>query len=138
MAKTSPEQHGHEDYIAKEDQIPSADTVHLIEFTTIPWESRATGVRLKQVQRGDQRIRLIEFSEEFVETDWCRTGHVGFVIDGKLEIDFGSHIVELSAGDGLFIPPGECSKHKAHVPRGKATLFVVEQLKRDEDAGPGA
>ena len=114
--------------IANQDQMPSADVVPLIEFSTMQWESPATGVRVKQVQRGDRRIRLIEFSEDFEEADWCRTGHVGFVIDGTLEIDFGSHIVTLSAGDGLFIPPGECSKHKACVRHGKATLFVVEQL----------
>jgi hypothetical protein len=124
--------------VANERHMPSANAAYPIEFTSMPWETPAPGVRVKQVLRGDRRIRLIEFSEEFVEADWCRAGHVGFVIDGKLEIDFGSRIVELIAGDGLFIPPGETSKHKARVPRGKATLFVVEQLDRVEGAGPDA
>ncbi|MDA0285591.1 MAG: hypothetical protein O3B13_16740 [Planctomycetota bacterium] len=113
--------------VPNQDNMPSSNAVLLINFSAMPWESPATGVRVKQVDRGNQRIRLIEFSENFVETDWCRTGHIGYVIDGKLEIDFGSHIVELSAGDGLFISPGESSKHKARVPRGKATLYVIEQ-----------
>ena len=103
------------------------DAGGLIEFTAMQWESPAAGIRVKDVLIGDHRIRLIEFSEEFVETDWCRTGHIGFVIDGELEIDFDGRIVCLTAGDGLFIPPGEPSKHKAVAPNGKATLFVVEK-----------
>lgn len=98
----------------------------VIEFAAMPWESPARGVRVKQVIRGIQRIRLVEFSEDFTEADWCTKGHIGFVIDGDLEVDFDGRVVELTSGDGLFIPPGDSSKHKARVPHGKATLFVVE------------
>ena len=102
------------------------NTDSLIEFASLEWASPAQGVRVKEAIRGEHRIRLIEFAEEFEETDWCKKDHIAFVIDGELEIEFDGRIVRLKAGDGLFIPPGESSKHKARVPRGKATLFVVE------------
>lgn len=104
----------------------NASTEALIEFAAMPWESPARGVCVKQVLRGNQRIRLIEFSEDFTEADWCIKGHIGFVIEGSLEIAFDGWVVKLNPGDGLFIPPGEATKHKARVRRGKATLFIVE------------
>lgn len=99
---------------------------NVIEFADMPWETAAPGLRTKHVVRGNQCIRLIEFSDEFTETDWCRKGHIGFVVDGQLEIDINGQVVKFNGGDGLFIPPGESSQHKARVPRGKAILFVVE------------
>jgi quercetin dioxygenase-like cupin family protein len=108
------------------DNKTNANDEVVIDFAAMPWESPARGVRVKQVLRGIHRIRLVEFSEDFTEADWCIKGHIGFVIDGSLEVDFDGRIVELHPGNGLFIPPGEASKHKACVRRGKATLFVVE------------
>ena len=83
--------------------------------------------RVKQLCRGDHCIRLIEFSDNFVEVDWCVSGHVGYVVEGTLEIDYCGRVVRYRAGDGLCIPSGELTKHKANVPCGKAILFVVEQ-----------
>ena len=98
----------------------------LIDFVAIPWESPAVGVSVKQTLRGKHRIRLVEFTEEFIESDWCRKGHIAYVVNGTLEIDFGTRRVTFTAGDGLFIPPEESSKHKVRVPNGAATLFIVE------------
>ena len=100
----------------------------VIEFAEAPWESPAPGLRVKEVCRGNQRLRLIEFREGFTETDWCRTGHMGYVIEGTLEIDVGGRVFQAEAGDGLFIPSGESARHKARVRRGKATLFVVDAV----------
>ena len=84
-------------------------------------------MRVKQAVRGNHHIRLVEFSEDFVEADWCRKGHIAYVVHGTIEIDFGTRVVTVNAGDGLFIPPGESSKHKARVPNGTATLFIVDK-----------
>ena len=105
--------------------MPESD--YRIEFAQLDWTSTAPGSRVKELVRGDCRVRLVEMDEQFEEADWCRNGHVGWVIDGELEIEFDDRTLALKAGDGLIIPPGESSKHKARVPQGKATLFLVEQ-----------
>ena len=110
----------------REDQVVNEDG-YLVDFATIPWESPAVGVKVKQATRGNHHIRLVKFSEDFVETDWCRKGHFAFVVRGTIEIDFGTRVFTFKAGDGLFIPPDESSKHKARVPNGTATLFIVEK-----------
>ncbi len=117
----------HETNAELQPPIPGAPAECLIELASLRWQSPATGLRVKEVCRGSQRLRLIEFSEAFVEADWCRAGHIGYVIDGTLEIDFNGKPVRFHAGDGLWIPEGEHSQHKANVPKGKVILFVVEQ-----------
>ena len=111
----------------REDQVVSEEDDYLVDFATIPWAFPEVGVRVKQVVRGNYRVRLVEFSEDFVEADWCRKGHIAFVVRGTIEIDFGTRVFTFKAGDGLFIPPDESSKHKARVPNGTATLFIVEK-----------
>ena len=110
----------------KADHAPSEEDRNLVDFAAIPWESPTVGVSVKQTLRGTHRIRLVEFTEEFIESDWCRKGHIAYVVNGTLEIDFGTRLVTFKAGDGLYIPPAESSKHKARVPHGTATLFIVE------------
>ena len=60
----------------------------LINNSSIPWDTPAEGVRVKVIERGNKQLRLIEFSKDFVERDWCVSGHIGYVLDGQLNIDF--------------------------------------------------
>jgi len=93
------------------------------------WESPAPGVRYKAYIRGNQKIRLVEFSEEFTEADWCTKEHVGYVLEGKISINFNGKIIDFKAGDGLFIPEGEENKHKGKVAKGeKALLLLFEKI----------
>lgn len=39
----------------------------LIDFENVKWESPSPGVRYKVFISGNQRLRLVEFSEEFEE-----------------------------------------------------------------------
>jgi len=52
---------------------------HLIGFDKLPWNESAAGLRYKAFISGDQQIRLVEFSEGFIEPDWCRKGHSGYI-----------------------------------------------------------
>jgi quercetin dioxygenase-like cupin family protein len=69
---------------------------------------------------------MVEFSSEFVEPDWCEKGHIGFVLDGTLEVSFKTHAVVYPAGSGLFIPPG--SAHKARSLTTTVHLVLVEDV----------
>lgn len=110
----------------KEHKDETPNTKNAIYFNELDWTTPAPGVRAKEAILGGERLRLVEFSEDFEEADWCRKGHIAYVIDGKIEIEFEGSIVQLKAGDGLFVPSGESSKHRARVPHGSATLFIIE------------
>lgn len=96
---------------------------YLIDFKNMRWESPAPGVRYKSFIRGTQKIRLVEFTEEFRENDWCTKGHVGYILEGSIAIDFNGKLIRYSAGDGIFIEEG--SKHKAKVDKGEKALIVL-------------
>ncbi len=96
-------------------------------FHDIPWESPIPGARLKEYEYDGKRIRLVEFTKELVEPDWCKKGHIGYVLTGEMEINFNGKIVSYEAGDGIFIPSGENHKHMAKVHSGTVQLVLIEE-----------
>ncbi len=98
-----------------------------IDFDSIPWETPAAGVRCKAVEKAGRRLRLVEFTNEFVEPDWCCNGHIGMILEGQMEIDFDEQAIIFGPGDGVFIPPGEEHKHKGRVLGDVVRAILVEE-----------
>jgi quercetin dioxygenase-like cupin family protein len=101
-----------------------------ILFDQIEWQSPQPGVRFKVACDGAKQVRLVEFTPEFVEQEWCQQGHVGLVLSGELEIDFSGHVVRFSEGSALLIPAGGRHAHKARVLTPLVRLFLVEESPR--------
>ena len=97
-----------------------------VMFQELSWEEPGAGVRFKAFTRDGKRIRLVEFTKEFIEQEWCEKGHIGYVLEGTLEVSFPQGKVRFSEGDGVFILGGELEKHKASVIGEKVTLILVE------------
>lgn len=95
-----------------------------IDFETMPWQTPAAGIRFKAYEHNGRRLRLAEFTREFVEADWCSKGHIGYVLEGQMEIDLDGTVSVFGPGDGLFIRPGD--KHKAKVTTDVAKVILVE------------
>ena len=99
-----------------------------IDFAALAWDQPAPGMRSKAIVRDGRKLRLVEFSPDFVESDWCTKEHIGFVLEGELQISFGDGRQEsFAAGDGIFIREGEPEKHKARVLGSLVTLILVER-----------
>ena len=98
-----------------------------IDFGSMEWEVAAIGVRFKAYEQGGRKLRLVEFGKEFVEADWCANGHIGCILEGKMEIDFNGKKELFGPGDGVFIPAGEEHKHKARVLTDKVKAILVEE-----------
>jgi ethanolamine utilization protein EutQ (cupin superfamily) len=99
---------------------------HRIDFESMDWVEPGGGVRVKVSEQGGKRVRLLELGKEFIEEDWCEKGHVGYVLEGKMEIDFDREVIEFGAGDVLIIPAGSEHKHKARVLTETIKVFLVE------------
>jgi quercetin dioxygenase-like cupin family protein len=97
-----------------------------VDFESMPWETLITGIRFKAYEKGGRKLRLVEFSKEFVERDWCTKRHIGYVLEGQMEIDFDGRVVAFRPGDGVFIPAGEKHKHKGRVLTDKVRAILVE------------
>lgn len=99
-----------------------------VDFSALEWESPMKGVRFKRYIAGGKQLRLVEYSRDFVEPDWCLKGHTGYVIDGEFEIDFHGTSVRYASGNAILIPPGEENRHKARILSPTATVFLSEDV----------
>lgn len=99
-----------------------------IAFADLPWESPMEGMRVKRFERDGRTIRLVEFTDRFVEAGWCEKGHCGLVVEGALALELvDGRVEQLRAGDGLYVPASPEGQHKAVVPPGgRALLLLVD------------
>jgi hypothetical protein len=97
-----------------------------VNFAALPWQSPGKGVRYKAYQQGNRKLRLVEFTREFVEPEGCIKGHIGYVLEGQGEVDYAGHTVHYSSGDGVFIPAGEENRHRMTVISSVIRLVPVE------------
>ena len=97
-----------------------------VDFDSSPWETPQPGERFKAFEHEGQRLRLVELAAGFVQRDWCARGHIGYVLEGEMDLDFEGETVRFSRNDGLFIPAGEDTRHKANVLSDVVRLILVE------------
>lgn len=98
-----------------------------IDFGALPWQKPAPGVRFKAAGRNGRKLRLVEFTRAHSEKDWCREQHIGWVLQGELEITFADRTERYRAGDGIFILGGSGEKHRARVISYRVRLVLVEK-----------
>ena len=83
------------------------------------------GIKTKTYKKGNQQVRLVEFSEGFIEEDWCSHGHFGYVLEGSFSIDYSGKSEQYKVGDIILIPQGEEDKHKAVLGKGERVLLLL-------------
>ncbi|HUU71967.1 MAG TPA: hypothetical protein VMW70_05025 [Burkholderiales bacterium] len=98
-----------------------------LDFENTQWEHPLPGCRFKSIIKDNRQVRLLEFTSDFIEPDWCRKGHTGVVLEGDLEIDFQGRIEQFPQGSALLIPAGDGGAHKARALTKRALLFLVEE-----------
>ncbi|MGI9436817.1 MAG: cupin domain-containing protein [Geminicoccaceae bacterium] len=98
-----------------------------IDFAKLSWRKKSLGAPEKRYAKNGQVLRLVRYTDEFSEAEWCAKGHVGMVLSGRMVIEFGNEKVEYNAGDALFINAGDRDKHKAVIAPGEeATVLLFE------------
>lgn len=97
-----------------------------IDFAALPWDQIRPDVRQKVYREGSRQVRLVEFETSDGAEQWCETGHIGYVLKGSLSISFDGRVLDLSAGDGLFIPDGAATRHRAVRIEAGTQLLMIE------------
>lgn len=97
-----------------------------VNFDGLEWITPGDDIRYKCYESGGQKVRLVEFGKKMVHSNWCIKGHLGYVIEGQLELTFFDKTEVYQAGDAIFIPNGEAHKHRPKVLSDKVIFFSVE------------
>lgn len=103
-----------------------------IPFTTINWDKipnvehrGLTGTAFwKTLQYEGLRIRVVEYSEDYIADHWCQLGHVVYCLEGKFES-------ELENGDRFLLQTGmsyvvsdAMSSHRSISEKGAKLLII--------------
>jgi len=101
-----------------------------IDFESMQWEKVDAGGMYGKVKKwlgNGRRIRVVEFTPRWNETEWCRVGHSAYVISGKLSLRFesGDKPLDVARGQAFSIPLG--TKHKATCKK-NTLVFMVDDL----------
>ena len=62
------------------------------------------------------------------EPAWCETGHSIFILSGRIQYRFDTHVIEAGPGDMLHIPAGAEHRHKPSVPGDEAVRYVLTEF----------
>ena len=96
-----------------------------VDFNAIEWATPLAGVRAKVCKLGDKQLRLVEYTRD-LEPHWCAKGHIGYVLEGRMEIAVGDRMAVFNPGDGVFLPAGEDHKHMARILTDVVRVIFVE------------
>ena len=97
-------------------------------FDDAEWEYPRTGLRTKTVQMDPGRMRLLELAPELCHPEWCTVGHVGYILEGVLEVRFADEVLVYEPGDGIVIPGGEAHKHIPRALTEVVRMFIVDEV----------
>ena len=104
-----------------------------IPFGTTNWteiipteHAGETGVAIWRTQQFDSiRVRMVEYSADYLANHWCTKGHILLCLEGELH-------TELEDGRKFVLTPGvsyqvadEAEAHRSHTKVG-AKLFIVD------------
>lgn len=98
-----------------------------IDFDAIEWQTSESGARSKIAMLESGQMRLLEFGRDLEHPQWCESGHVGYVLEGELEIEFADGTWTLKAGDGVSIADGSDHKHRPRAISDMVRLLFFEK-----------
>ena len=114
-----------------------------IAFQTIPWDTiektshpGETGVAHWQtIQFEGLRIRLVEYSKNYLADHWCQLGHIVHCLEGKFvsELQNGEKF-HLSKGMS-YVVSNELSSHKSVSAKGVKLLIIDGDFLKQKDSG---
>lgn len=98
-----------------------------VDFAAIPWHSALGGMRVKAAVGPDRQLRLVEYTPAMAER-WCELGHLGYVLEGRLEVRFPAAVVLFEPGDGIVIPAGPAHRHLGRALTPVVRVVLVEDV----------
>ena len=87
----------------------------------------ATGTATSRMREfGEIRLRLIEYSPDYLADQWCTKGHIVYAVTGQVIIEQRRGAAfALTAGMSYHVPDGQETAHRIRTRHG-ATVFIVD------------
>jgi len=103
-----------------------------IPFETIDWSTIAStahpGERgtshWKTINYGGLRIRMVEYSSDYLADHWCEKGHLLFCMKGELHTELEDGSVHILKEQMSYHVSDQMSKHKSSTVDGAQLLII--------------
>ena len=101
--------------------------MYRVSFDELPWEECGNGIRHKRIRVENRWLRLVQYFAD-MEPHTCDRGHLGQILQGRMEIAFPLETIVFAPGDGVTIPAGPQHRHVARVLGDPVTALFVEDV----------
>ena len=82
--------------------------------------------RMRTMEIGELRVRLVEYTAGYVADHWCDRGHIAYVLEGQLVVELADgRRFELGPGMSFQVSDHGDAAHRTSTSRG-VKLFVVD------------
>ena len=78
----------------------------------------------KSQMMGDTKIRLVEYSANYIADHWCDKGHILFVLEGELEIHYQNETSHLVKKGMTYLVGDDSMAHMAVSKEGAKVLII--------------
>jgi hypothetical protein len=99
-----------------------------VDFASVPptVESGATGESVSRVsERGDLRMRVVEYGAGYVADHWCNRGHAFFVLRGTIDVELrDGRKFSLGPSMSFAVSDSGDSAHRVSTRQGGAAFIV--------------
>ncbi|HAM50905.1 MAG TPA: hypothetical protein DCP92_09540 [Nitrospiraceae bacterium] len=101
--------------------------MYKVDFEKVEWKSPVKGMRYKSFCHNNRQLRLVEYTKN-MPLHWCEKGHIGYVLEGQIEIEYANKTITYETGDGIFIPNGREHRHKGKALTDMVRVVFVEDV----------
>jgi hypothetical protein len=78
----------------------------------------------KTINRGNIRIRIVEYSKGYLADHWCKKGHVVFILEGSVESELKDGKKDILKKGMGYIVGDNLSEHRSYSETGVKMLIV--------------
>lgn len=108
--------------------MPANIPFQITDWTTIPKVEHKgeTGTSYWQtLQFGDLRIRMVEYSPNYLADHWCQKGHIIYCIEGEMTTELSNGEKHTMTAGQTYLVSDELSSHRSYSKDG-VKLFVID------------
>ena len=102
-----------------------------IPFGEIDWVDDVPGIRARERHVDDRRWAMVEYAQGARREQWCRDGHLGFVLQGAISYEFedGGDALIATEGDAFSLSTGRAHRGR-NLADAPTRLFLIDDPER--------
>jgi quercetin dioxygenase-like cupin family protein len=98
-----------------------------IPLAEITWADDAPGIRAREQHVDGRRWAIVEYAQGARREQWCRDGHLGFVLEGAIRYEFedGRDALTANGGEAFSLSTGRAHRGR-NIADAPTRLFLID------------